>query len=416
MALRKAKVEDIKKIHSLINSYALISQSFIYVVFLYSFSIFLPLYSAVAQQSDSPAPAFFTNEVSILKKQIATHEQNETEAFQALEQARKALDLAIKKSDTAAQDIAKQAIALTEEALSTVQRQKVRDEARLRALEDALKWKDAGRGFGITGIIKGEVLKKSKAGSASFDGKSPLLEGDTIETGKDGFVEIILPDYSFVSVGDDTAMEVLKLDSDKMQSTYNILKGKLYILRACLKYALKDRGLCWGTNYRVPNVDIAVRGTEFAVEYSRLSKETLAAVYDEGRLAVTQTDESGKDNQEYALEKNTEIVFGPSVRRFRSVPLARMSRYRGNVTSLRTRLAGLKSWKPRSQERRAALRDRALKRNVVRRELNDSKAAPKVGPKASRAAKARARAKAKAAAAKRAAARQAEAYEEPEEE
>lgn len=257
--------------------------TFIYAVFLYSFSVFLPLYTAVAQQSNSPAPAFFTNEVSILKKQIATHEQNEAEALQALEKAKKVIDLAIKENNAEAEGISRQAITIAEEALATVQRQKARDEARLRALEDALKWKGSGSGFGITGIIKGEVLKKSKAGSASFDGKSPLLEGDTIETGKDGFVEIILPDYSFVSVGIDTALEVLKLDSDKMQSTYNIIKGKSYILRACLKYALKDRGLCWVTTYRVPNVDIAVRGTEFSIE---INPEGTSVTVFEGEVEV----------------------------------------------------------------------------------------------------------------------------------
>jgi len=259
-------------------------------------------------------------------------------------------------------------------------------------------------------VVSGTVMVKTveKEEWSTVSGEIPLDPNDVVKTSADGVAEIYLDDKGAMAVGRNTELELTSTEQSDTIFTLNF--GSL---AAKVKHLLNDK---FKMQVRTPSAVCAIRGTEFAVEYSRLSKETLAAVYDEGRLAVTQTDESGKDNQEYALEKNTEIVFGPSVRRFRSVPLARMSRYRGNVTSLRTRLAGLKSWKPRSQERRAALRDRALKRNVVRRELNDSKAAPKVGPKASRAAKARARAKAKAAAAKRAAARQAEAYEEPEEE
>ena len=78
-----------------------------------AFLCLLPL-CTVAQQPDSPAPAFFTNEITILKKRIAVHEQNEAEACLALEQARKALDLAIKKNNTAAHNISRQAIALSE--------------------------------------------------------------------------------------------------------------------------------------------------------------------------------------------------------------------------------------------------------------------------------------------------------------
>ncbi|RPI33140.1 MAG: hypothetical protein EHM54_11100, partial [Nitrospiraceae bacterium] len=243
-----------------------LSQVFTYAVFLCLFSVFYPFYTVNAQQSESPPSAFFANEISFLKKQIATHEHNEAEALQALEAATKALDLSIKKNDTAAQDISRQAIALSGEALSSVQRQKARDITRLKALQEASEWKGADRGFGVTGVIKGEVWKKSKNGSARFDGKSPLREGDTIETGKDGFGEFMLPDYSSVSAGADTTLEILKLDVDKLQSAYKIVKGKLYVLRACLKYALKNQGLCWVTNYRTPNVDIAVRGTEFSLE------------------------------------------------------------------------------------------------------------------------------------------------------
>ena len=265
----------------------LFSQAFICAVLLCAFSVFSPLYTANAQQSESPATAFFINEISLLKERITTHEQNEAQALRALEAAKKALDLAIKKNDAAARDISIQAIALSEEVLSTVKRQKARDINRLKALQEASKWKDAGRGAGVAGVIKGEVLKKSKGGSARFDGKSPLLEGDTIETGRDGFAELMLPDYSYVSAGADTALEILKLDAEQLQSTYNIIKGKVYILRACLKHALEHRGACWFTHYRTHGAAVAVRGTEFSMEHG---PEDASVTVFEGEVEVTEKD------------------------------------------------------------------------------------------------------------------------------
>ena len=251
-------------------------------------------------------------------------------------------------------------------------------------------------------VVSGTVMVKTveKEEWSRVSGEIPLDPNDMVKTAADAVAEIYLDDKGTMQVGRNTELEISSIEQS--DTIFIVHFGSL---AAKIKHLLNDK---FKMQVRTPSAVCAVRGTEFAVEYSKLSKETLAAVFDEGRLAVTQTDEASKDDQEYILEKNTEIVFGPSVRRFRAVPLARMSRHRGAVTAMRTRLAALKGWKPRSPERRAALRDRALKRNVIRRELNDSKAGPKVNSKASRAAKAKARARAKAAAARRARARQAE--------
>lgn len=254
-------------------------------------------------------------------------------------------------------------------------------------------------------VVSGTVMIKTvdKDEWSKVSGEVPLDPNDMVKTSADAVAEIYLDDKGAFSVGRNTELEISSIDQSD-----TILSINFGSLAAKVKHLLNDK---FKMQVRTPAAVCAIRGTEFAVEYSQLGKETLAAVFDEGRLAVTQTDDSGKDNQEYTLEKNTEIVFGPSQRRFRPVPLARMARHRAAVSAMRARLAALKGWKPRSQERRAALRDRALKRNVVRKQLNGS-AATKANPKASRAAKAKARAKAKAAAARRARARQAESEEE----
>jgi len=268
-----------------------LSQAIICTVFLCLFSVFLPLYTAVAQQPDSPAPVFFTNEISILKKRIAAHEQNEAEARQALEEAGKALDLAIKKNNTAAQDISRQAIALSEEALSDVRKQKARDHARLKAIEASLKWKSIGTDFGIACIVKGEVFKKTRSGMIPFDGNSPIGAGDIIGTGKNGFLEVALPDHSYVSMGANTSIEISELNRDKKQSLYTILRtgvarGKLNIQAHCLQHGRAAD--CWTPVYKITKLFAAsIRGTEFNIEQNSDSSTTLIVF--EGVIEVTDT-------------------------------------------------------------------------------------------------------------------------------
>ena len=257
-------------------------------------------------------------------------------------------------------------------------------------------------------VVAGTVMVKTveKDEWSRVEGELPLDPNDVVKTGPDGIAEVYLDDKGTMSLGRNTELEITS--TEQADAVFSINFGSL---AAKIKRLLNDK---FKLQVRTPSAVCAVRGTEFAVEYNQLAKETLAAVFDEGRLAVSQTDESAKDNQEYTLEKNTEIVFSPSQRRLRPVPLARMSRHRGAVTALRSRLAALKGWKPRSLEKRAALRDRALKRNVIRRQIKDPKAGVQKPSKAAR-ARAAARAKAKAAAARKAKARQ-QSYEEPEEE
>ncbi|OGS12637.1 MAG: hypothetical protein A2234_07980 [Elusimicrobia bacterium RIFOXYA2_FULL_58_8] len=124
---------------------------------------------------------------------------------------------------------------------------------------------------------------------------------------------------------------------------------------------------------RTPSAVCAVRGTEFAVEYSRLGKDTGVAVFDEGRLAVTPIDDTGASGTEQILEKNTELSFVPSQKRFRAVPLARMIKHRNQIVALRaTAEARKKTWKRLSPSARSEMRSRALKQRVLRKQLGKS--------------------------------------------
>ncbi len=240
-------------------------------------------------------------------------------------------------------------------------------------------------------VVAGTVMVKTVAGDewSKITGEMPLDANDVVKTSADGIAELYLDDKGSITLGRNTELEITELVQEDAIFTLSV--GSLV---AKVKHFLNEK---YKMQVRTPSAVCAVRGTEFAVEYSQMGKESSVAVFDEGRVAVTQADDSGKEQQEYLLEKNTEIHFDPAHKRFRAIPLSRMGRYRGSIVTMRTRLASLKGWRPRSLTRRADLRNQALKRKVIRKQLKERGA----NPKAKRGAKAR------AAAAKRAKARQA---------
>lgn len=233
-------------------------------------------------------------------------------------------------------------------------------------------------------VISGSVMVKASGSEewSKITGEIPLDPDDSVKTSADGVAELYLDDKGAVAVGRNTELEISNIEQS--DSVFTLVHGSIV---AKIKKFMNEK---FKFQVRTPSAVCSVRGTEFAVEYSQLGKETAVAVFDEGRVAVTpQGLEEGAD-QEYTLEKNMELVFGPDRKRFRPVQLAKMSRHRGAVAQMRGRLAAFKGWKPRSQARRAALRDQALKRKVIRKQLKDKKA---VKGKARRSAKARAAAR-----------------------
>lgn len=218
-------------------------------------------------------------------------------------------------------------------------------------------------------VVSGTVMVKTVDGDewSRITGEMPLDPNDMVKTSADGLAELYMDDKAAISVGRNTELEISSLEQEEAVLSINFgsLVAKVkHFLNAKHKFEV-----------RTPSAVCAIRGTEFAVEYSQLGKESAVAVFDEGRVAVTQADDpSGRAGQEYLLEKNTEIVFNPAQKRFRPMPLSRMGRHRGALAGMRKRLETLKGWKPRSAAKRAELRDRALKRRVIRKELGGGKA------------------------------------------
>ncbi len=240
-------------------------------------------------------------------------------------------------------------------------------------------------------VVSGTVLVKTINGEewSRITGEMPLDPNDVVKTSADGVAEIYLDDKGAIYLGRNTELEITDLALE--DTIFSLNFGSLV---AKIKRSLNEKNKL---QVRTPSAVCAVRGTEFAVEYSQMRKESSAAVFDEGRVAVTEADGSGKEAQEYLLEKNTEIHLDTARKRFRAVPLSRMGRHRSSLVTMRARLATLKGWKPRSITKRAALRDQAL-RKVIRKQLKE-----RVGnPKSKRGAKARAAAAKRAKAARQA--------------
>ncbi|OGR44843.1 MAG: hypothetical protein A2X35_05990 [Elusimicrobia bacterium GWA2_61_42] len=238
-------------------------------------------------------------------------------------------------------------------------------------------------------VISGSVMVKPADSEewSGITGEIPLDPDDAVKTASDGVAELYLDDKAAVAIGRNTQLDISSLEQG--DTVFSLNFGSIV---AKVKHLLNDK---FKMQVRTPSAVCAVRGTEFAVEHSQLGKETTVAVFDEGRLAVTQAEGAEGAAQEYLLEKNNEITLAPDKKRLRTVPLARMSRHRGALGTMRARLTALKGWKPKSQARRSALRDQALKRKIIRRQL-------KSGAKAKVKAKGRSSAKTKAAAARRA--------------
>lgn len=217
-------------------------------------------------------------------------------------------------------------------------------------------------------VVSGSVMVKTveKDEWSKIEGVMPLDPNDMVKTAADGVAEIYLDNKGAIAVGRNTELEISSLDQEDAVITLSF--GSI---AAKIKHMLNAKH---NFQVRTPSAVCAIRGTEFAVEYSQLRKESLVAVFDEGRVAVTQAAEpSDQAPQEYLLEKNTEIVFSPGQKRIRAVALSRMSRHRGAVMNMRKRVDALKGWKPMSASKRAELRDRALKRRVIRKEIKRGK-------------------------------------------
>ncbi|OGS64561.1 MAG: hypothetical protein A3J79_02290 [Elusimicrobia bacterium RIFOXYB2_FULL_62_6] len=231
----------------------------------------------------------------------------------------------------------------------------------------------------VAGSVK--VKRPDSEEWTELKGEVPLEASDLIKTGADGLAELYLDDKAAIVVGRSTEFElatVAKTDTAFILKV-GFLAGKIGRL-------LNEKHQM---QVRAPSAVCVMRGSEFAVQFSKLGKETGAAVFNDEKMTVTPSDEKGQSLGEYVLEKNTELTFTPDQRRVKTAPLAKMRRFTAQVSEMRLRIATLKkTWKPINQTKRQALRDRVFKRVSGKNFAEEEEDAP-VKPKKKAKAKAK---------------------------
>ncbi len=221
-----------------------------------------------------------------LEKRIAIYRKREAQALTALENSRNVLRHAEEINDQEAAAIARRAIAISKRAIAKMRSKILADEARLEAVEKAHRFKSKNH-FAVTSMLKGGVYKKTDDGWQLFDGSAPLVEGDAIRTGSDGFTEIILTDGSKIQLGPNSNFKAARLGEEI--SIYEMLKGRVHAEYACIqKYGLPcSRKL----HLRTPIAHIGVRGTEFSLEVQ--PEGPVKAIVLEGAVELSEPDPAG---------------------------------------------------------------------------------------------------------------------------
>ncbi|MBI5594496.1 MAG: FecR domain-containing protein [Elusimicrobia bacterium] len=207
------------------------------------------------------------------------------------------------------------------------------------------------------GKVSGTVLvfaKGSDEGLPAEDG-AQLEEGDRIETGEDSSAELALHQGSVMELGAGTSMTVESVK--KKDSWFSLSLGSF--IAKFERFAVNQRA-----SVRTPTSVAAVRGTEFGVEVAD-DGETSIGVFDEGRVAVTQSDGDGVE--ETTLEQNQEVVLAPGEgpdtvskggKRFlRARALKRFEGRRARLERVRERREEIrKTWKDLPPKQRRELR------------------------------------------------------------
>lgn len=156
--------------------------------------------------------------------------------------------------------------------------------------------------------MSGSVYFKPAGGKTDWaapDINLPLETGDSVRTGADGMLRLSYDGEGVIELGPSSTLKIGKLDyaDSSLSLDDGSLLGKLKNIFS------RKRRFAVNTSAAV----CAVRGTEFAVEYSSASDETVAGVFDEGEIAVGRPGDEEtafvplKAGQEAQLRRGEEI-------------------------------------------------------------------------------------------------------------
>jgi hypothetical protein len=192
---------------------------------------------------------------------LASLTQKEKKAERALMKSRNAYANALRVNDQKALPIAEKAVSVAGKALNKLRSQKQRVESRVRAINRTLHRADENKAA-VASVIQGKIFKKTPDGWVRLESEPSFQVGDELKTGSNGFMEIIAGDGNFVHVG--PSSQILFERFDEKESIYQQFKGKVHLIITCVKESINRRNI----NLKTKIANVAVRGTEFATEYT----------------------------------------------------------------------------------------------------------------------------------------------------
>ena len=192
--------------------------------------LFVPLLAASLTTSAQQLPE------SLLVKQLS-HERARVEGLlqQAREQESRARDVLKQAGDklTAAdsEDRRQKAQEAVIQADAAVKRWRALAEFYQRWLRKVDRGMEQAKKENVAAVIidlQGEVERLSLADWETYDGQMPFQAGDSLRTGRDGFVRAFLADGGQLTVGAESELKLNELTPER--STYAIWKGRIHLL------------------------------------------------------------------------------------------------------------------------------------------------------------------------------------------
>jgi hypothetical protein len=255
-------------------------------------AIFLQSFVVLAQENPKDDLAAWVHQVKAqLLERIAKRDLREAEAQRALDQSLRALSLAERLKDGDATRISREAITIARTALARIRASELRDQSRLIALNRVSEFRSHSRalrlasptGVGapdeskgeiaVISVIKGPMQIKTSMGWAPYNGEFPIMEGDEVRTGENGFAEIMFPGGSIVNLDANSSFQAAKLDEKEF--VYDKLLGRV---RAYFHCAATDRQACAAQRFHSGGVIVSIRGTEFEMEARSDGRATIVVM------------------------------------------------------------------------------------------------------------------------------------------
>ena len=215
----------------------------------------------------------------------------------------------------------------------------------------------------ISGSVK--IVSDEGENTLTDNYQYPLESGDLIKTGYDGSAIVYIDNLAAIKIERNSEFEITD-NYDEPVFTLNL--GSLV---AKVEKAVKKK---FQFKIKTLQAVCAVRGTEFAIEQSKFSGESIFAVFDEGEIYIFPAEAEDDESKMIKLSKNSEVIFSPQSKNRRVTKISKMLRYKNNLADVKKRiLTHKKLWKRFSDEQRVKYRNMLFKK----KEINRKKTSPR---------------------------------------